>query len=65
MNLGKLIRDERIRQKLTYQKLADMSGFTIRAITYWENGERKMSVENADRILNVLHISVTIGEKEM
>ena len=44
MNLGKLLQKERIKQGLSQQKLADMAGVTKRAINYWENGSKSMSL---------------------
>jgi len=41
MELGKMLRDERIRQGLSQQKLADAAGVTKRAIIYWEKGSEK------------------------
>ena len=50
MNLGKLLQKERNKQGLSQQKLADMAGVTKRAICYWENGTKKMSIDSADKV---------------
>lgn len=63
MNLAKMIKEERQRQGLSRQALAEAANVTVRAICYWESGKRKMSVESADRVFKALHLSVTIGEK--
>lgn len=63
MDLGKLLKEERQKQKLSQQTLAQKAGVTKRAIIYWENGERKMSVDNADKVFKALHVSITIGEQ--
>lgn len=64
MNIEKILKSERIRQGISQQKLADLAGVTKRAVTYWENGKRKMTLESADKILKALHTSVTIGEQK-
>lgn len=63
MNLEKIMREERIKQGISQQKLANAAGVSKRTITYWENGEKKMNVENADKIFRALHMSVVIGEQ--
>lgn len=63
MNLGKMMKEERIRQGLSQQALADAAGVTKRAIIYWESGTKKMTVESANKVFKALHISVTIGEQ--
>lgn len=63
MDFGKYLKEERIRQGISQQKLADESGVTRRSIVYWETGKKKMNVESADKVFKALHISVTIGEQ--
>lgn len=63
MNLGQILREERTKQGISQQKLAELSGVTKRAITYWEKGLRSMSVESADKVFRALHVSITIGER--
>jgi transcriptional regulator with XRE-family HTH domain len=63
MNLGKVLKDERQRQKLSQQTLADTAGVTKRAIAYWESGKKQMNVESADKVFKALHMSVKIGEQ--
>ena len=41
MDLGKIMKEERIKQGMSQQKLAQKAGVTKRAIIYWENGEKK------------------------
>ncbi len=62
MNIGEIIKRERLQQGMSQKELAKAAGVTTRAIIYWENGERNMSVENADKILRALHMSVIIGQ---
>ena len=63
MQFSKIVKDERVRQGLSQKQLAEAAGVTQRAIYYWENGERHMTVESADKVFKALHISVRIGEK--
>ena len=63
MDLGKILKEERLRRGLSQQRLADKAGVTKRAIIYWENGKKKMNVESADKVFKALHVSVVIGEQ--
>ena len=63
MDLGKILKEERIKRGLSQQKLADKAGVTKRAIIYWENGKKKMNVESAYKVFKALHVSVVIGER--
>lgn len=58
MNLGEIMKRERIKQGLSQQRLA---GVTDRAISLWETGKREMRVDSADKIFKALGISVVIG----
>lgn len=62
MDLGKIMKEERIRQGLSQQELAEVAGVSKRAIAYWETGKRKMSVESADKIFRNLHKEIVIGK---
>lgn len=64
MNLEEIMRAERKKQGISQQKLADAVGITKRTVTYWESGVKKMSVENADKVFKVLHVTITIGEQQ-
>ena len=45
------------------RKLRDYkTGVTARAIIYWENGQRQMNIESADRLFKAMHTSIKIGE---
>lgn len=61
MNLEKIMKKERIKQGMSQYDLAAKAGVTPRAIAYWENGEKKMTVESADKVFKALHMSVQIG----
>lgn len=63
MKIGKIIEKERIKSNISRSKLAEMIGCTSRAIDYWENGKRSISLENADKIFKALGKTITIGAK--
>lgn len=46
---------------LTQRKLAERTGFTVRAIQYWEKGVKNISLENADKLLKALGTEIVIG----
>lgn len=62
MNFGKILREERMKQGISQQKLAVAAGVTKRAIIYWESGERTMSIENADKVFKALNVTIKIGK---
>ncbi len=63
MDLGKILKEARISKGMTQAELAEKAGVTIRAITYWENGRKRMTVESADKVFGALGESLTIGTK--
>lgn len=65
MEIGLIIAKERVKNNLSRGKLADKVGCTARAIEYWESGKRKISLENADKILKALNIKIIIGEGDI
>lgn len=60
---GKILQNERKRKGISQGQLAKMTGVTVRTISYWETGKRKMTLENADKVFKALHVSVVIGER--
>ena len=61
IEIGKMIEKERKSKNISKVKLAEMIGCTARAIDYWENGTRNISLENADKIFKALETTLTIG----
>lgn len=59
----KILQNERKKQGISQSKLAEMTGFTKRAIQYWENGKRSIMLEHANTIANALNISFVIGRE--
>lgn len=62
MNYGKFLKEQRIKKKISQEKLAKDAGVSKRAIAYWESGKKKMSLESAEKVFKALHVSVVIGE---
>jgi len=62
MEFGKILKEERIKRGISQKKLAEAAGVTARSIIYWENGQRQMNIENADKLFKALHMSIKIGE---
>ena len=60
-SFGEILQNERKRQGLTRKKLSEMTGFTTRAISYWETGKREISFRNADVVAQALKITIKIG----
>lgn len=59
---GKILQNERKKRGISQAKLAEMTGLTIRAISYWENGKRKMTLENADKVFKALNTKIIVGQ---
>ncbi|MDE7390635.1 MAG: helix-turn-helix domain-containing protein [Lachnospiraceae bacterium] len=61
---AKILRNGRIRKKLTQTELAERGGLTLRAVQYWEQGQKNISLENADKLLKALGVEIKIGGSE-
>ena len=63
---GKSLREFRISQGVTKAELSRKTGFSVRAIEYWESGERKVKLENLILALTALgyDVDITVKEKE-
>ncbi len=57
-DLGARIRDERVKFKLTQEKLAEIVGLSPIYIGQVERGERKMSLDTLVKIAGCLHVSI-------
>lgn len=60
---AKILQNERKKKGVSQMELAKMTGFTVRAISYWETGKRNITLENADKVFKALHASIVIGEQ--
>jgi len=63
INIGKLIKKERETQGLSFSQLARKAGCTSRAISYWEAGQREITVKMADQVLSALGTTCKLGNK--
>ena len=61
MNLGKILQEEREKQRLSKKQLAKMANVSDTIISYWESGKREMTVKNADKIFKALGVVISIG----
>ena len=61
---GEILRIARKKRGITQQKLADITGFTTRVISYWETGRHEISLKNADIIAKALGITISVGSEE-
>lgn len=62
-NFGEVLRQAREAQGLTKTELAKRSGFTLRAVQYWEQGRKNITLENAALLLDALGLEVVITAK--
>ena len=58
---AEILLKSRKQKGFSQSELAKKSGFTKRAIQYWEKGEKSISLENADKLLKALGVQITIG----
>lgn len=61
---GKILQNERKKQGLSQAQLAEMTGFTVRAISYWENGGRELSISAAKKLLDAMEIELIITTRK-
>lgn len=59
---AEILLKSRKQKGLSQSELAKKSGFTKRAIQYWEKGKKSISLENADRLLTALGVEIKIGK---
>lgn len=60
---GIALRKARVAKNLTQTQLAKKAGFTMRAVQYWEQGRKNITLENAVRLLDALGLELVITEK--
>ncbi|MBC5712353.1 helix-turn-helix transcriptional regulator [Hungatella sp. L12] len=63
MNIGEYLREQRIGKGISHEKLAKAAGVSKRSLIYWEQGEKDISLDNADKVLKALNASLTIGAR--
>ena len=57
----KILQSARKQRGVSQRKLAEMTGFTVRVISYWETGRHEISLKNADKVLKALGTMMVIG----
>lgn len=62
LEIGNLIKKERIKQGLSVEQLAESIGVSGRSISYWEKGQKIPTLLYADKVLKALKIEITIGK---
>lgn len=60
-DLGRVLKIARKDAGISQSKLAKDAGVTIRSITHWENGTRKMSLYSAEKVFRALKKKLVIG----
>ena len=60
-DLGRVLKRTRKDSGFSQSKLAKDAGVTIRSITHWENGTRKMSLYSAEKVVRALKKKLVIG----
>lgn len=61
-SFGEILRNERKKQGISRKKLSEMTGFTVRAISYWETNKRDIALKNADVVALALNITICLGK---
>lgn len=59
--IGLMVYKERTKKNMSKHRLAQLVGCTTRAIEYWENGKRNMTLDNANKVFNALEVTMKIG----
>lgn len=59
-----ILQNERKKQGMSQEQLAEMTGFTVRAISYWENGGRELSISTAKKLLDAMEIELIITTRK-
>ena len=58
VELGNLLKDERIAKRITQQELADKVGCTRNCIANWETGRRTIDIVDLCKICSVMNLDV-------
>lgn len=64
MNFRSILEEACNNSDMSKKKIANLAGITTRALAYYLSGDRKPSLEIADRLLKVLGITLVIGDSE-
>lgn len=58
-----IVVEEQKKQNISTRMLAEKSNCTVRAIQYWKQGERNISLKNAEKVLETLGYELKICPK--
>lgn len=61
MKFAELLRQERIRNKLSLRQLARLSGLPLSSVAKYENGEMEPTLRAAHTVFSVLGASIAVG----
>lgn len=58
--IGKIIQEYRTKKEMSQDQLGKELGYTATAISYFENGLRKISIDDLHKVANILGIPMTL-----
>lgn len=59
-----VVEEERLRQGMSKQELAEKSGITARSLYMWQSDKRKMTLASADKLLKAVGMKLVIEKGE-
>lgn len=59
-----VVEEERLRQGMSKQELAEKSGITARSLYMWQADKRKMTLASADKLLKAVGMKLVIEQGE-
>lgn len=59
-----VVEEERLRQGMSKQELAEKSGITARSLYMWQADKRKMTLASADKLLKAVGMKLVIEQEE-
>lgn len=62
---SRILRQARQTKGITQEQLAECAGFTSRAVQYWEQGKKNITLENAAKLLDALGLELKIEDKQV
>jgi len=62
---GTLIRNERVRRKLSQQELADLTGIGQKTISSVENGNEGAKLDTVFRLLAILGLEISFAPRDL
>lgn len=62
---GEILQNKRKKRGISQAKLAEITGFTTRAISLWETGKRGITIASADKVAKALGFASVIGSNDI